>query len=269
VLFLAFLAGLGVGVVLNSLADYLPPDELGQRRAPGRPRCRYCGAAYSPGNWLAVLSFLARRGRCEHCAAPRPLRHVAVELATGASLAYVWRWAAGDWAAFLASAVIVAIFILVTVVDLEHRLILGVVIYPSALLIGLINSLQPERGPVKTLLGGLAGYGLVLGLFMLAQVFALVAARLRGRPLEEVVFGWGDVNLAGVVGLAVGWSGVLFAVVLAIFLGGLFSAAYIVVQVLRRRYDPYTAIPYGPFLILGGLAIYFYGQEFALWYAGR
>jgi prepilin signal peptidase PulO-like enzyme (type II secretory pathway) len=100
-------------------------------------------------------------------------------------------------------------------------------------------------------------------------LFARVIHLARGQPLDEVAFGWGDVNLAAVVGLAVGWSGVLFAVLIAIFSAAAFGLVYLVVQRLRGRYTLFTAIPYGPFLVLGALTIYLYGQEIAAAYAGR
>ena len=264
-----FLVGLGVGIVLNSLADNLPPDQFGFRNPPRRPHCRYCGAAHAPLHWLALVSFLARRGRCEHCTAPRRLRHVVVELVTGLSLAGVWLWAGGDPGKFVPAAIIAVIFILITVIDVEHRLILHVVVIPSAIIVGLIGILTPNRGPVKTLVGGLGGYGLVLGVFFLGQVFSLVIARLRGQALDEVAFGGGDVNLAGVVGLTLGWPAVLLALFTTVVAAGLFSFGYVLVQSLRRRYSLFTPLPYGPFLALGALLVHFYGKEFAAWLGGR
>ena len=263
------LLGLLASLAINSLADNLPPDELGVRRPPAWPRCRYCGATHAPAYWLASAAFLVRGGRCEHCTAPRRWRHVVVELGTALSLAYVALWAGGDWLKFLSAAVIVVLFILIAVIDIEHRLILRVVIFPSAVIIGLMNSLTPGRGPLKTLLGGLAGYGIWLVIFLAAQVFSAVMGRLRGRPLEEIAFGGGDVNLGGVVGLAVGWSGILLTIPITIFSAAAFSLLYIGVQSARRKYSLFTALPYGPFLILGALVMYLHGREFAAWYFGR
>lgn len=263
ILILLFLVGLGLGILINSLADNLPPDEIGARHAPTLPRCRYCGATHQPFYWLALMGFLFRGGQCEHCAAPRKLRHVVVELVTGLSLAYLWNWSGQDLGKFLAAAVVILIFILITIIDLEHRLVLHEVIWPAAVVIGLIGCLQLERGPLKTLLGGAAGYGLLFGMFLLGQLFSAVVARQRGQPLDEIALGGGDVNLALVIGLTVGWSAILFALVIAIFSAGIFSALYLAVQWLRRQYSPFTAIPYGPFLILGALVLYLYNQEFS------
>jgi prepilin signal peptidase PulO-like enzyme (type II secretory pathway) len=275
-LFLA-LFGLVFGVALNSLADNLPPDAEDRRFAPRRPRCRQCGQVFAPVYWLAWLHWLLRAGRCPHCGTRRPLRPILVELACAASLPYLWLWAGraadGVWPVairFVAAATLVLIFILIVTIDVEHRLILWPVVWPAAIAMALLGIITPGHGLVKTLAGGLAGYGITLGIFLLAELFARVMQRLRGQKLDEVAFGGGDVNLAGIVGLAVGWPGVILALMIAVLLGGLFSFAYIVVQLVRRRYVPYSAVPYGPFLVAGALAIYLYGKDFAaIWLASH
>ena len=104
------------------------------------------------------------------------------------------------------------------------------------------------------------GYGLVFGLFLLGQGYMWLVARWRGQPLDEIAFGGGDVNLAGLIGLALGWSGVLVALFVGILAGGLFSLGYIVVQLMRGKYNPHSAIPYGPFLVLGAMLVYLFGR---------
>ncbi len=267
--------GLALGVLINSLADNLPPDEHGLRRRPRRPHCPHCGQPHRPAYWLALASWLRRGGRCEHCGVRRRVRGVLVELVSAFSLPYAWLWAvngaqAGGGALppavvaahFLSAASILAIFLLITVIDIEHRLILRVVVAPAALFVALIQSLDPARGPVKTLAGGAAGFAIMLGVFLLAELYTAVQNRLRGRPMEEVAFGGGDVNLAAVVGCVVGWPGVLLALIIAIFAGAVYSLGIVVPQLIQRRYAPHSVIPYGPFLVLGALAIYFYGADF-------
>ncbi|MCC6190254.1 MAG: prepilin peptidase [Anaerolineales bacterium] len=286
---LLFAAGLLFGAVLNSLADNLPPDADDVRHAPRRPRCPHCGRSHRPPYWLAVAGLLLQRGRCEHCGSPRRWRPVLVELAAGFVTAYLWVWAGAavgslpDLAVrYLAALVLVLSLILVTVIDVEHRLILWVVVWPTALAIlafSALRSLAPLVMPglemagndlVKSLLGGLAGYGVTLAIFVLAEVYIRVVRVVRGQPLEEVAFGGGDVNLAGLVGLAVGWPGVILSLTIAIVAGGLFSLVFILVQLARRRYTPHSVFPYGPFLVLGALVIYLFGKNLAaIFVAGR
>jgi leader peptidase (prepilin peptidase)/N-methyltransferase len=283
-----FILGLGLGVFINSLADNLPPDAEDRRYPPRRPRCPTCGRAHELPYTLALAGLILRGGRCEHCGAPRRWRPVVVELASGLALAFGWVWAGqvcrasvlscapGDGPAldmglrFAGAAVVLLIFLLVAVIDIEHRLILWSVVWPSAIALAIVGGVMPGHGVVKTLIGGAAGYGIALAIFLLAELFARLLQRLRGQPLSEVAFGGGDVNLAGLVGLAVGWPGVILALTITVLAGGLYSLGYIVVQVLRRRYKPFSAIPYGPFFVLGALTIFFYGKEMAAaWLAGQ
>lgn len=264
-----FILGLGAGGLLNSLADNLPPDSLGGRYALRPPHCGYCGRSHRPRDWLALANRLTRRGRCEHCSAPRSPRHWIVEVVTGLSWAWAWQWAGGMVGRALPAMLILSVFILIIVIDVEHRLILWNVIWPSALLILVLNGLSPERGWEKTLQGGLAGYGIVWGVYKLAEGYAWLVGRLRGEPLTEVAFGGGDVNLAGVLGLTVGWTGIVLSLIITVFAGGLFSAIFMIVQTLRRKYNPHTPLPYAPFLIFGAIIIYFFGAHIKTWAAGR
>jgi len=262
--------GLAFGVLLNSLADNLPPDDQDICYPLRRPRCRQCGHVFPPVYWLALAHWLLRAGRCPSCAAQRPVRPVLVELVCAAALPYLWLWAARpadgifpEAIRFVAGATVTLLFVLIAVIDIEHRLILWAVVWPAAIALAVLGGITPGHGWIKTLVGGLAGYGIVLGIFLLAELFARLLQRLRGQPLDEVAFGGGDVNLAGLIGFAVGWPGVILSLTIAIFAGGLFSLGYIILQLVRRRYVPYSAVPYGPFLILGALAIYLYGKDFA------
>lgn len=156
------------------------------------------------------------------------------------------------WPSFLLS----MYFLLVIVIDYEHRLILFVVTVPAAIVIAVVGSLAPSRGPEKTLLGGLVGFLAVYGLYLMGGLFARLVQRIKKQPLEEVAFGFGDVVLAGVIGLAVGNPGIILALLLGVLAGGIFSLGFLLVMVLRRRYEAFMPIPYSPFLILGGMIVY-------------
>jgi leader peptidase (prepilin peptidase)/N-methyltransferase len=156
----------------------------------------------------------------------------------------------------LVDGAVVALFVLIAVIDLEHRLILHVVSLPAAAAMAAIGILDPSRGAGKTLVGGLVGAGVVGVMYLGGIVFSRALARIRGRRLEEVVFGFGDVTLAALIGLTVGWPGIILALLLGVFAAGAYALVYLVESLLRRRYVAFKAIPYGPFLILGALAVY-------------
>ena len=131
---------------------------------------------------------------------------------------------------------------------------------PAAVVLGAIGILDPGRGAVKVLTGGLAGAGSFYLLYLMGGVFARAMARARGRPIDEVAFGFGDVTLAGLIGLIVGWPAVVLALLIGILAAGVFSLGHVLVSLLRRSYSAFTPIPYGPFLILGASLVYYGGR---------
>ncbi len=243
--------GFVVGVIINALADSLPVD-----RKIRLPVCHTCGALRPWYAWSGILGLLRGGSTCAYCGSRRGLRAAAVEIA--AIVGSVWIYATQPSPERIASSMLVsAIFFLIAVIDLEHRLILHVVSLPAAIVIGLLGIVSPTAGPLRTLAGGAVGFVAVFGLFLLGEAFARGISRLRGQALDEVAFGFGDVNLAGLIGLAVGWPGVVASLLVGMLAAGFFSLVYLLVMLTRKRYTAFVPIPYGPFLILGALLVYF------------
>jgi prepilin signal peptidase PulO-like enzyme (type II secretory pathway) len=245
------LVGLIVGVIINALADSLPVD-----RKVRLPVCQSCGSPRPWRAWSGIIALLTGGSDCAYCGRRRSLRAPIVEVV--AILGSIWIYDTQVSPERVASSILVtAIFLLIAVIDIEHRLILHVVSLPAAIVIGLLGILTPSIGPLRTLAGGVVGFAAVFGLFLLGEAFARAIHRLRGQPLDEVAFGFGDVNLAGLIGLAVGWPGVVASLLAGMLAAGFFSLAYLLVMLARRRYTAFVPIPYGPFLILGALLVYF------------
>jgi len=85
-------------------------------------------------------------------------------------------------------------------------------------------------------------------------------SRKRGEDIDEVALGFGDVNLAGVIGLLLGWPGVIAGVFLAIIIGGAISGLFLLLQLFRKRYEAFQALPYGPFLVISVVLLLYYSQ---------
>lgn len=249
------LAGWLCAVAVNLLADSLPQS----RRLAGA-HCPACTAPRVPLAWSALAAGLTGSWRCPYCGKPRGWRWPVVELVGIAGGA--WLASRDPRAQVLIPSVLVGLtFLLITVIDLEHRLIPHVIVVPAALILGAIGILDPARGALKVLAGGLAGLASFFLLYLLGAAFARSAARARGRPIDEVAFGFGDVTLAGLIGVIVGWPGVVLALLIGILSAGVFSLGHVLLSLLRRRYSAFTPIPYGPFLILGATLVYFGGRE--------
>lgn len=247
--------GLLLGGLVNLISDSLPT-----RGRLALPHCHACGGPRHKAGWLAITAWLTRTTECEYCRTPLRRRHLFVELAAAGLAVWLHLNRLGP-SGYLPALAITMLFLLITVIDVEHRLILHAVSLPSILLLTLYGVLSPTSGPMKTLLGGAAGFAFVMVLYLFGGLFGRWIARRRGEDLEEVAFGFGDVTLATLIGVVVGWPGIILALMVGVLAAGAFSLIYILAAVALGRYQPYMPIPYGPFLILGGLLVYLGGRD--------
>jgi leader peptidase (prepilin peptidase)/N-methyltransferase len=105
------------------------------------------------------------------------------------------------------------------------------------------------HGGASTLIGGAFGFGFMLAIYYLGFLFVRFTRRMRGLNLtEEDAIGFGDVNLTGIMGLLLGWPGIILGLVFAILLAGLGSLIYLIYKLIRGGYHPGIALPYGPFI---------------------
>lgn len=250
------LLGFLVGAFLNLCADQLPRT----RRLRWPPVCPYCGRPRPLWAWIGTVAYLRFKPDCPSCAAPISWRHPLVELGTAVLFAFVWqRYSAG--ALLVPYTIYSAIFVLVLVIDLEHRLILNVVIYPAWALALLAGFFHPTPYFYRlALLGGAFGFGLLFLIYLGGELFVKVLSRQRGEPIHAVAFGFGDVRLGGFIGLILGFPDIFPALFLAVLLGGLAGLLYWFARaIILRRYSLFTALPYGPYLIIGAMAVMFWG----------
>jgi leader peptidase (prepilin peptidase)/N-methyltransferase len=254
------LLGLLAGALVNLCADQLPRWRTLRRT----PFCPYCDVGRPPWAWISVVPYLVFKPRCQYCSAPISWRHPIVEIGSAAMFAFIWhRYAGGELSRLLIPYTIYStLFLLLLVIDLEHKLILNVVILPAWLLALAGSLVHPTPHFWRlALLGGVLGFGLLYLIYLLGELFVKIMSKIRGTPVNAVAFGFGDVRLGGFIGLVLGFPDVLNALFLAILLGGLGGLIYwFVSAVIRRRYSLFTAIPYGPFLIAGAMFVMFRGS---------
>lgn len=240
--------GLLIGSFLNVVA-YRVPAGLSVVSPPSA--CPGCGSAIRPRDNIPLISWLMLRGRCRDCAEPISWRYPLVEAATAVLFAVAaLRFAPGvltatgpretvaaaiELAAFLYLA---AISVVLAVIDLDTQRLPNAIVLPSypvgALLLGTSGLIA---GDANALVG--AGIGMA-GLFLLYLVIALISPRGMG---------FGDVKLAGVLGLFLGFLGIgplLVGAFAAFVLGGVFGIVLVLAGRGRRR-----GIAFGPWMFAG------------------
>jgi leader peptidase (prepilin peptidase) / N-methyltransferase len=240
---IAILGGLTVGSFLNVVAHRLP---LGESLVTPGSRCPECKTPVKPYDNVPVIGWLLLRGRCRQCSNPISARYPIVE-ALSAALAVgvvLDKHSAHD---VVLGLVLVGILIPVSLIDLDHRIIPNKIMLPAAVAAVAIGlALKPSGVPEQLIAGAAAGTFLL--------VFALV---------YPAGMGMGDVKLAAVLGLYLGRSvavALMSGVLAGAVVGGLVMAR-VGVKAGRK-----TAIPFGPFLALGGLVGLFAGAPIVHWY---
>lgn len=244
-LYLPFVLLLGWfgGQAINYFSDVLP-----QTRRPGLPQCPVCGVS------LSFREFFLQPYRYNTCGHRRPSRTWLVQVASVLICGALFL-SPSLKLDFLRFFLILLYFGVVAVIDIENKLILHPVSIVGVILCGWIG--WERHGIFSTLAGGVCGFVGMLTLYLLGALFARWAIKRRNLPPDEVALGFGDVNLSGVIGLLLGFPGILPGLVLAILLGGAASLFYLAWMFVSRRYQRFAAIPYGPFLILAAVLLLF------------
>jgi leader peptidase (prepilin peptidase) / N-methyltransferase len=235
--------GLVVGGVINLLADVLPSRH--KKITTPRAVCPACGQPRSAIQSLAVVAYLAGKRACPSCGRPIALRNVIVELGTAVLFALLYSYYF-DLVKLVLASFFTAVLVLVTVTDLEHRLIPNRAILPAIIIAALVSPLWFGPGWYLALVGGAIGYG-----------FFWIAVQLGDRFIGRGAMGFGDVKLAAFVGLITGFPGIITALVLTIIAGGVISFVLLLTRIVNLK----SGIPYGPFICLGGFLTMLYGQQ--------
>jgi len=249
---LAGVLGLLVGSFLNVVVYRVPRGESVVR--PGS-RCPGCGTPIAPRDNVPVVSWLLLRGRARCCGQRIPARYPLVELATGAAFAAVAAWLGPSWA-LPAFWYLAAISIALALIDVAvHRLPDPIVLpsYPvGAALLGLASLAEHDGASVLRAAIG----GVVLWLLYLVLVLLYPAG-----------MGLGDVKLAGVLGMYLGWLGwsqLLVGAFLGFLLGGVIGLGLMLAGRAGRK----TMIPFGPFMLAGAWLAVAIAEPVSRWYLG-
>jgi leader peptidase (prepilin peptidase) / N-methyltransferase len=235
-----FFPSLAIGSFLNVVVSRLP---LGRSVSTPRSACPHCDAPIRSRDNIPLISYLLLRGRCRDCRAPIGLRYPAVELTT-AVLAAACFADFGFSLHALAGSIFCAALVAISATDIERRIVPNRVVLPATVVVlALMLVWQPSvEWPA-------AGFG--------AALFLLIAALAYPRGM-----GMGDVKLALLLGVAVGR-----AVPVALMVGML--SALVPSALLFARHGVAArkmAIPFAPFLALGGVVALFAGPAVVHWY---
>jgi leader peptidase (prepilin peptidase) / N-methyltransferase len=234
--------GLALGSFLNVVASRVP---LRLPIGSSRSQCMTCAAPIAWYDNVPLVSYAVLRGRCRSCATSIPVRYPLVEGVSALLVAAcVLHFGLAPEAAV--ASFFCLVLVAVAAIDLEHRIVPNRIVVPAAVIV-LAAQTALDPSPVW-LLGALGAAG-----FLFAAALAYPAG-----------MGMGDVKLALLLGAMLGAS-----VAVAVMVGML--AALVPVIVLASRHGRAArrmAIPFAPFLALGGVVALFAGNALFDWYLG-
>jgi leader peptidase (prepilin peptidase)/N-methyltransferase len=242
-----FAFGLCVGSFLNVCIYRLPAAK--SIVFPGS-RCPVCETPIRFYDNVPVLSYLLLRGRCRQCRSSISIRYPAVELMTGLfSLALFVKF--GLSAQSVVYFAFIAVLLVITFIDIDHRIIPNVLSLPGILVFFCAALAVPSMTWLDSLMGVVVGGG---SLMLVAATYYLLT-RKEGM-------GVGDIKLLAMIGAMIGWKGVLFTIFVSSAVGTLVGLAVMI----ATRQNLKLAVPFGPFLAIGAVTYIFFGPHLVAWY---
>lgn len=224
-----FALGVIFGSTANALIDRIPK---GIAWTSGRSKCDHCGHVLAWYDLVPLLSFVLLRGKCRYCGERIPLRNFLLELALGLGLVWLQSWTL---------AVILWITVTIAVMDWETQLVseLLVAIWALTVVIHIVN--MSAINIPNMILGVVAGLGVIGGLWAIT----------RGRGM-----GFGDVEIALVLGAWLGWPNIAIGLEIAFISGAVVG----IWQIITGKNKIKGHIAFGTFLIFGGWIAFVWGD---------
>lgn len=239
-IFFVFLAGLCIGSFLNILICRLP---CGQS-ADGRSKCPRCRKTLRWHELIPLVSFVMQKSKCRGCDKKISWQYPLVELITAGLFIFVY-----THQNFFSNALLfvsVSALLVIFMIDLQYGLILDAVIWPAAILVGILQVMNSA-----TIFNLLSAALLAGGFFALQWVFS------KGKWIGE-----GDIGLGILMGLILGWPNILSALFFAYVGGALISL--LLLALCKKTLK--SAMPFGVFLAPATLAALLWGEKIIKWY---
>ena len=252
-----FILGLLIGSFLNVLIDRLPNNESPFK---GRSHCDHCRRTLGAFDLIPVISFLILGGKCRSCKKKISWQYPVVELFTGAMFLFLFSFFSKnqifysfEFPNFLGLASLLILFcsfLVIFVADLKYQIIPDEMLVSAVLAIVIYHLISTPLSWMflfNHLTSGIAGAGFFLGIYALT----------RGRGI-----GFGDVKLTFLLGLFLGFPGILIGLYGAFLTGAAVSSILIISG--KKHWG--QRIAFGPFLIFGTVTSFFFGNSLLQWY---
>jgi len=273
-IFIRFVFGAVIGSFLNVLSLRYDPDKfiLDTKLMGGRSHCPHCKKTLRWHELIPLLSFAVQGGKCRACRTRLTFQYPLVELLSALIFVFIpLHVPSGDNYYYISSIwiFVFTVLLLISIIDIKHYLL------PDegniALVLLGLTLLRFEWQMPVTSLSFLDGYASIFGFYQnlfLNRFFAVCVAAIffwllifitKGRGM-----GWGDLKLVVPLALLFGWPDILFLVCFAFVAGSVVGIALII----KGKKTMKQVLPFGPFLALGAVFMFFMGAQVFSWYFG-
>jgi leader peptidase (prepilin peptidase)/N-methyltransferase len=234
-----FLLGAVMGSFFN-VVIYRLPKSISIIRPPSH--CPGCGKKIKWQDNIPIISYIILNGKCRKCDFKIPVTYLVVETLSAFLFLYSYlRY--GLSLDFLTFLVFVSLLIPISFIDLQTTFIPDTLSI-SGIVIGLAVSFT--RGIVViSLMGAVVGAVLISIIIIVGRI-----------AYKQEVMGFGDIKLAAMLGAFLGWGSLLLAIMFSSILGSIYG----LIQIKRGKLSMKSQIPYGPFLAIGGVIAFLYGE---------
>jgi len=210
-----------------------------------RSYCPHCEMQLRWFELIPIVSYIIQQGKCRHCGKRIAKLYPLIEMITGSLFAFAF-WKIGLQVELIMILLLISLAMILVVTDLNYLLIPNkILLFFLPLFIGLriLSPLDPWYDP---LIGAAVGYILVMLIILLS----------KGG------MGAGDMKLLGLLGIVLGWKLILLTFFIATFSGALIGGILMLTKKLKRG-EP---MPFGPYILLGALISYFFGEQIVTTY---
>ena len=242
-----FIIGLFLGSFLGVLVDRLTNKES---IINGRSRCDKCKKELGLLDLIPVLSFIFLKGKCRYCHTRLPYFYPLIEITTAIlfSLTYVLFDFQFPFVSFqlIYYLLMVSSFIVIFFTDLKYGIIPDKIVFPAIFVSIFYLLLFNPSFLVIHLLCGLGAF-----IFFIAISYGFFVLT------KKQSMGGGDIKLSLLLGLFLGFPGILVSLYIAFLTGAVVS---IILILWKKKTSLKDTLPFGPFLILGSIISFFFGS---------
>ena len=250
---MVFILGMCVGSFINMVEYRLAYREklirattrvahtVGAGLMPARSFCDFCGRQLKWFDNIPVISWLVNGGKSRCCGKKLPLLYPIVELLTGILFVLCFYYLSTYLLLFL-SCLILGLLVFEAVFDFKYMIIPDITAFSLIVLAGL-----------RWITIGMPTLNIICALISALFIFILHKIKIKGKE----AMGDGDILLALFMGLFLGFPNTIVAFYLAFIVGAVIGGILIV----KKKVERLSPIPFGPFLILGTVMAYFWGEK--------